>query len=102
MTDLQKTGGDDHKQYGLQHTKDEKDGSNKASLITREELEGTPFTVITNKELAKEDSFLVLGNVRVTEIKSKRELLKMVKDRDWLLISSTIMAIANLLTEKNK
>lgn len=61
-----------------------------------EPLEGTPFAYVQTEE-GKE--FLAMGNKRVTDYKTKEELLKMVENKDWDLILNAVVVIVKGMEE---
>lgn len=69
------------------------ENGNNSQLITRNEIKGTPFDIITTEE----GSFLAIGHYRLSEIIIDiKELLRRVEEKDWHtminLITATIKA----------
>lgn len=83
-------------------TVNENDNSNSSKnteMIQREEVENSPFQIIT----IEGKHFLTLGNYRVTEETTDKEILReMVKQRDWRLLASYTTIIAEkVINEHN-
>lgn len=76
------------------HTIAEKQTSSK-SLIDREQINGTPFTLITTEE----GSFLSIGKYKVTETQTEAECLLQIEEKDWNLLLNTVTAIKKLTKE---
>jgi len=64
--------------------------NNKDFSRTWEPIEDTPFAYVRTEE-GKE--FLAMGNKRVTEYKTKDELMCMIGGRDWNLILNAVVVI---------
>lgn len=61
----------------------ENNHNKQSSLIEREKIEGTPFTLIT----LNEEYFMVMGDYKVTETtKTKEEQIQKLESEKWLLI----------------
>lgn len=73
------------------------DPNNYPSLIEAERMEGTPFTIITATDKGKEapdGSFIAMGNQRMSELNTYEECVKLVKERDWVLITALAIEMA--------
>lgn len=60
-----------------------------------EKIEGTPFNIVTmNEEEEEFNSFLAIGNSRISEKASKGKLKMRVVDKDWELLTQVIVHLA--------
>lgn len=75
-----------------------KSGEKPKQLIKRKEIDGTPFTIISQGK----EHFLSIGIYRISEKTiNKAELEHKVKERDWELLLSVITSVITMM-EKNK
>lgn len=75
-----------------------KNSSRNKQLINYEQIEGTPFTIITNNET--KTHFIVIGNNRVSEETNNKEKLKeLIHRRDYGLIFNMIAIITQKIFE---
>jgi len=58
-------------------------------LIRRTDIENTPFELVEGNE----GCFIGMGMFRLTEIESKEDVMKQVKNGDWRLITNLIGAM---------
>lgn len=65
--------------------------NNNSSLITREEIEGTPFTIVTNEG----KSFLTMGKYKISEEMEKEEIAIYMIENKW----NIIVTIAGIIAE---
>lgn len=73
------------------HTQESSEKTNTNNLdYSREEIEGTPFTIIKREE----EYLLVIGNNLIDRTKEKETLIQRIEKRDWLYIG----ALANIIT----
>lgn len=80
--------------------KTENNSQSGEELITREQIEGTPFQLITTNGF----TFLALGRYRMTQEVSaneenKTELRKKVENKDWNLVLDTIIVLIDSTVE---
>ncbi len=76
---------------------DKKGYSKKTELVTRTNIENSPFEIIGIKE--KNEYFATLGEYRITEIfKTKKEAIKEVSEITW----NRIIQVQMILIEKLK
>lgn len=78
------------KQKSIQDTA--QDGESKQSYlqIEREPIKGTPFIMVGSK---KDGYCLTIGKHRLTKmVKTKKEVIKTMKAKDWNLLTSIMMA----------
>lgn len=70
------------------------DNSNSSELIQKEELTGTPFTVVTTEE----GSFGVMGKYRITEIGEKQAIIDELSYIEWDRIIQVCMLLIEEIT----
>lgn len=88
--------GRNNSNYGMNNT-DKNESPNNNELITYEQIEGTPFTIISKNN----KHFLAVGNHRVSEETNiKEELIKMVDVRDYSLLTQLIGIIGEHIVAK--
>lgn len=88
----------------LKHTTEKNNGNKQTSLteslIEREEVENTPFHIITNKETeSKQNSFIAIGKHRVSDIITKQAAKKQIEERNWNLLTNTIITLIDTLNK---
>lgn len=83
--------------FGLTNVSEKNNSGSNYELIKREQVEGTPFMIITTEH----GSFIALGQYRITEDLKKEQLLQMIEDKDWTLYLAAASAITEL-TIKDK
>jgi len=66
-------------------------------LIKREEVEGTPFTIVTTEN----GSFGILGEFRITEVKPIEVLREDLKYVDWNRIVQVVMILINKMQKQD-
>lgn len=80
-------------------TENKEDFGNK--ILDRIPITGTPFHVVrTNENL--EESFIAVGNNRISEIESEIELTERIENKDWNLITSLIICITDKVMQAIK
>lgn len=67
-------------------------------LVKREEVEQTPFTIVTTEE----GSFLTMGKYRLTEAKTIEEIRKEAKQVTWNRLIQVIMLLNETMKEVNE
>lgn len=68
----------------------EKESKETYLQITRDKIEGTPFILVGSK---KDGYCLTIGKHRLTQmVKTKKEVIKTMKAKDWNLLTSIMMA----------
>lgn len=73
-------------------------GKKNKELVKREQIEGTPFEIITTNK----KHFIGMGSYRMTsEVENKEELIKMIQDKEWSLIIQTISAVWDAMNRKD-
>lgn len=77
-------------QPSTQNTAQEKESKQEYLQIIREKIKGTPFILVGSK---KDGYCLTLGKHRLTQMaKTKKEVIKTMKAKDWNLLTSIMMA----------
>lgn len=72
-------------------------GKKNKELIIREEVEGTPFIIVTDK--LRKVSFIGMGSYRLSEeTEDKKELERRIKEKDWMFQ----MHVMNAMMDANK
>lgn len=66
-------------------------------LIKREEVEGTPFVIVTTEN----GSFGVLGEFRITEVKDIEVLREELRYVDWNRIIQVVMILINKMQKQD-
>jgi len=66
-------------------------------LIKREEVEGTPFIIVTTEN----GSFGVLGEFRITEVKEIEVLREELRYVDWNKIVQVVMILINKMQKQD-
>lgn len=64
-------------------------------IIEVEKIEGTPFAIITANNGKKNNTFIAIGDKRITEMQSLAESKKMIAERDWNIITALVVAVTN-------
>lgn len=83
--------------FGIQQSVPEID-KNGSNLAEREEIEGTPFTVIGNEIVGY---FLALGKYRITEHqKTKNDAIRLLETRKWDIIINLMTATARIVLDE--
>lgn len=78
-------------QYNTSNSAPKTENKENFLSIERDQIPNTPFTVIGTK---KEGYWLVMGKHRLSKIyKTKKEVIKHVKEPDWTLITSVMIAM---------
>lgn len=68
-----------------------------STIINVEQYEETPFGIVeTNKE-GEDNSFVAIGNKRLTPLIAKEECKRLIVEKDWILITQLIMHITENL-----
>lgn len=67
-------------------------------IIERDPIEDTPFVIVT----IEQGSFIALGNRRITEYMPKDECKRLIKDRNWELITNLSVTVYERMAELNK
>jgi hypothetical protein len=62
-------------------------------LIEQHRVEGTPFTIVEVNNGEEENTFISVGNKRVTELMPKKLAEETVQAKDWNLIVSVVTII---------
>lgn len=65
-----------------------KENQNNSQLISKEQIEKTPFEIITSEE----GSFLAIGHYRLTETTSKENIMQHLLTNQWDIIINLINA----------
>lgn len=73
-----------------------KELEDRVELIEREEIKDSPFTVITTDN----KSFGVMGNYRLTEAGSKKEIKEELSKITWNRVVQVFMLLAKINEEK--
>lgn len=82
----------------LRNARERVNSSQSYNLKDIERVHGTPFTIVKVPTIEQEqNSFIAIGNSRVTEMKTGRECMNMILNKDWNLIVSAIDIIASNL-----
>lgn len=77
-----------------------KENSVNYSVINREQVENSPFWIITIED---KKHFIALGNTRCTEpTENKEELIQMIEEKDWNLLFQVIVVINKMIAKENK
>lgn len=75
--------------------------SQSGELIEREQVDNTPFTLVTTD--GGKSWFLALGRYRMTDLKTgieaKVQLKELVRGKDWKLVLDTIVALTETAVE---
>lgn len=75
------------------------DKQNSGKLIDVENIEGTPWTLVTiNQEGDNEECFLAIGNARLTEKGTHEEMMKKIYERDWNLMFQMVAYLADRIS----
>lgn len=77
----------------------EKESKSK-SLIDVERIEGTPFVIVTKPDEDEvKNSFIGIGDNRLTEMMSYGKAMMMINERNWDLIVQAIVYISSKVKE---
>lgn len=79
----------------LQPNANEMENKENYSIQNREEIENTPFHLVTTTE----GCFIAMGNNRISDITSKEECEKQVQEKNWKLV---LIAAAVYINSLNK
>lgn len=89
---------------GLSSTKssakstDKKNSSKNKELIKREDVDGTPFTIVKTEG----QYFIAIGLSRITEkTENKKDLLKLIEEKDWTLLMNAVVAVSQHVNKQN-
>lgn len=87
---------------GLEHTQDYvQETENKlesGKILERKQCENTPFHVVNTESGA----FIAIGNQRISDLMTVEECKKMVEEKTWGLICTTIAIITERVMESIK
>lgn len=84
----------------LQTTTENQNGNKEQSNTELKEvnrIENTPFTIIT---IPEKESFVAVGNWRLTDWETKEKCMKMIEEKSWDIIFALIQATITIM-DKN-
>jgi len=88
---------------GQQNVQEQESKADSGKLVQIEKVEGTPFTVVTIEGSAEvNDTFIAVGNERLTDLGDYEEMKRKIEERDWELIVQLQVFIANKVNEETK
>ena len=79
-------------------TNAEKQNNSNSTLVEIDNIEGTPFKMVTTEE----GSFAAYGNNRITDYMDKEELIKKIEQKDWNLLGTFVISIINSYNQFKK
>ena len=80
--------------------KKENEGSNEIILL-REDIEGTPFTLITTNGDEGKKYFISMGNYRLSPISEDKEEIDTYMDLNWNNIANMIICLIDSMKKIN-
>lgn len=84
----------------LENAEQKEDRQESGKLIDVEHIEGTPFTIVTISEPeADEQSFIAIGNSRLTEKMSYEKCKMLITDHNWELTLQMMVFIMDRMWE---
>lgn len=86
------------KQQSPIYALNKEDKSQYGEIIDVEQIEGTPFNIITldknsDEKEARMESFIAIGNRRITELNTYVKCIELIQQKQWGLICSLITLI---------
>lgn len=98
LTEKPKTG----KQSELLHTQQNaEEQENNSNLCEIKKMEGTPFTIVRKNDEGEFNSFIAIGNNRLTGMMTDEECERMIEEKDWNLLVQMTVYVASKLQEEN-
>ena len=80
--------------------KNENEGSNEIILL-REDIEGTPFTLITTNGDEGKKYFISMGNYRLSPISESKEEIETYMELNWNNIANMIICLIHSMKQIN-
>jgi len=69
------------------------------SMIDIEKIENTPFTIVKLPEAGEKNTFIAIGNNRLTEMDTYINSRAMIIERDWQLMMQMVVFVAAKIKE---
>jgi hypothetical protein len=81
---------------------DKENKSESGKMVKIENVEGTPFTIVTVETEDKNNSFIAIGTSRITKLAPAIQAKNAITKKDWGLIVSLVTIVTERVMEQIK